>query len=411
MFAARSPFSSIARALSLRALLAAAAFALPLPALAAPPEDARTILQRARGQQALTNYEEAVTNYEAFAQAYPADAEAPSALKEALVIRIALGQLDLATRDAELFHRNYGVKQPGEAATVLVGLAAAHVERDDFATGKKLLDSGMAFIDRAAPLDKRILAHTLLGRAWLKLGDSKRAEDEFTKVRALWKDPAAALKTLESQGADNRRIAQALTSVGEAHFFFAEQKRVLADSIAFPAYTGRGDRDDVHKHLNTKVVDWVKRKRPAIELAEKEYLRIVEIQPAAPPRWVIAAASRVGQMWAHFVSDFRAAPLPKEWMKNGPVPGSSMTYEELRKTYYQAIDEAAEPQKRAARGAFRTCLSYAVKFQYFDAHAQTCVDWLTRFDRAAFPRIDELAPRWGLIAAPGLSAEPLPEAK
>ena len=108
---------------------------------------------------------------------------------------------------------------------------------------------------------------------------------------------------------------------------------------------------------------------------------------------------------------FRAAPLPKEWLQHGTLPGSTMTYDELRSSYFKQIDEAAEPQKRAARGAFRTCLNYAVKFQYFDAHAQSCVDWLTRFDRGAFPRIDELMPRWGSIAPPGLSTEPLPEPK
>lgn len=381
-----------------------------LPARAVePPDDRGVLLQRARGQQALASYEEAAGGLEAFAHNYPAEGEAPASLKEALVLRLGMGQLDLATRDVELFSRNYGKKQPSESASLLVGIAAAHVEHDDFATGKKLLDTGMAFIDRAAPLDRRILAHALLGRAQLKLGDGKRAEAELGKVRDLWKDPAAALKTLEAQGADNRRVGQALTSVGEALFFFAEQKRTQAEAIAFPAYTGRGDRDDVARHLNTKVAEWLRRKRPAIELAEKEYLKIVEIQPAPPPRWVIAAAARVGRMWGNFVSDFRAAPLPKEWLQRGPLPGSTMTYDELRSSYFKQIDEAAEPQKRAAKGAFRTCLNYAVKFQYFDAYAQSCVDWLTRFDRSAFPRIDELMPRWGAIAPPGLSGEPLPE--
>lgn len=378
------------------------------------PEDRGVILQRARGQLALANYEVAIEGFENLARLYPADDEAPTALKEAIVLRLGMGQLDLAGRDAELFLRTYGSKQPSEAATVLVGVAQAYADHDEPAVAKKLFQPSMDFIDRAAPLDKRLVAHALLGRSLLALGaptDRRKAEEELDKVRALWKDPAAAVKTFTEQGVDTRRVGQALNAVGEAYFFFAEQKRAAAEAIPFPAYTGRGDHEDVLAHLNTKVVDWVKKKRPAIELAEREYLKIVDLQPVAPPRWVIASAARVGQMWGHFVTDFRAAPLPKEWSSNGPVPKMAMTYADLRKLYFKKIDEAAEPHKRAARGAFVTCLRTSIKFQYFDAHAESCAEWLSRNYKSEFPRIDELRPRSGLLAPPGLSIAPLPEPK
>ncbi|MFO0761298.1 MAG: tetratricopeptide repeat protein [Byssovorax sp.] len=394
-------------ALSLLLVSAAALAADPLASGAI--EDKGTMLQRARGKQALLLFEDAASGYEDFARHYPADAEAPVALKDALILRIGMGLLDQATKDAELFLRSYGAKLPSESSVVMLGLATAYADRSDFAVAKKILESSMSYIDRAAPLDKRLVAHALLGRCLLSLGDRKKAEAELDQVRALFKDPASAVKTFEGQGADMRRIGLALNAVGEARYFFADQKRLAAEAIAFPNYAGKGDMEDVKKHLNTKVRDWIGKKRPAIEAAEKEYLTIVDIQPAPPPRWVIAAAARVGEMWAHFVSDFRAAPVPKEWMSGGTVPGSKMTYAEVRKAYFEQIDAASAPQRQAAAGAYRTCFNYAVKFQYFDDNVTSCLGWLTRNEKAKFPRIDEIAPRWGFLGMPGLSTEPLPE--
>jgi hypothetical protein len=49
-----------------------------------------------------------------------------------------------------------------------------------------------------------------------------------------------------------------------------------------------------------------KKKRPAIETAQAEYIKIVELKPSPPPMWVIAAGSQVGGLWGNFVKEFRA---------------------------------------------------------------------------------------------------------
>jgi hypothetical protein len=212
---------------------------------------------------------------------------------------------------------------------------------------------------------------------------------EYNKVRGLWKDPAAVVKKIQ-EGGDERRVYKALTAVGEALFFFAEQTRKDVEKIKFPEYRGAGNREDVIKHINTKVKDWVSKKRPAIEGAEKEYKKIVDLQPSPPPRWVIAAGSRVGQMWGRFVAEFRAAPIPKEWKGHGVVPGTAdLTYDELRGEYFAKLDEASEPQKQTAKGAFKTCLDYSVKFQYFDEYSRKCEEWLSKNYGAEYHLIDE----------------------
>src|SRR5690606_2692868 len=98
-----------------------------------------------------------------------------------------------------------------------------------------------------------------------------------------------------------------------------------------------------------------------------------------PPKWVIAAGSRVGDMWGTFVKEFRAAPIPT-WMKQDF---------EIRTAYYGALDDASEPQKQMAKGAYRTCLDYSVKYQYFDSFSRTCEEWLAENYKTEYHLIDE----------------------
>ena len=96
-------------------------------------------------------------------------------------------------------------------------------------------------------------------------------------------------------------------------------------------------------------------------------------------------------MWGKFVAEFRAAPIPSEWKKNGPHPViPDLTYEEIRGNYYAALDEASEPQKQAAKGAFKECLDLSVRFQYFDEFSRACEVWLAKNYKAEYHVVDEL---------------------
>jgi hypothetical protein len=153
----------------------------------------------------------------------------------------------------------------------------------------------------------------------------------------------------------------------------------------------------VLKFINTKVKDWMTKKRPAILEAEKEYLKIVQIKPVPPPQWVISAGSAVGNMWGNFVAEFRAAPYPKEWDKKGESPfgdpkeptAPPLLWSEIRAQYLASLDAASEPQKRRAKQAYITCLGYSVKYQYFDEDSRACEEWLSKNYPAQFHLIDE----------------------
>jgi hypothetical protein len=210
------------------------------------------------------------------------------------------------------------------------------------------------------------------------------ASKEYAAVRKLWEDPKAAVASIEGipdedANAKQRRLGRALEAVGEALFFTAEEKKARVDKIAFPEYKGPGTKEGVIKHIQTKVKDWIGKKRPLIDEASTEYIKIVNLQPVPPPRWVIAAGSRVGDMWGRFVKEFRAAPIPDSMKKDY----------EIRTAYYGALDEASEPQKQQAKGAYQTCLGYSVKYQYFDEFSRNCEEWLADNYKNEFHVVDE----------------------
>src|SRR6185295_6353322 len=136
-----------------------------------------------------------------------------------------------------------------------------------------------------------------------------QAQSEYAKVVGTWKDPQKASASImkiegEDEAAKQRRLGKALTAVGEGMFYFAEKKRDKLEALKFPVYKGSGSKEDVLKHLNTKVKPWMDKKTPLIKDASLEYKKVIDLQPAPSPQWVIAAGARVGSMWVQFVEEF-----------------------------------------------------------------------------------------------------------
>ena len=335
--------------------------------------------------QAIAVYDKAASFFEKYAADTQYKGEfADKALSDAVVLRLGLGQEEEAIDDAAKFNRYHGRKKPRQTAQIAFAVASHFAEKKEWAKVVKYLRGNMRFIDTKATLDVRVQSYALLGRSMVMQKKARQAAPDYGKVVGIWKDPkAAAAQIMSIKGEDEmsktRRLGRALEAVGEALFYFAEQKREKVDAVKFPEYKGPGDKEKVLTHINTKVADWIKKKKPLIEDASGEYKKIIDLQPAPPPRWVIAAGSRVGQMWGTFVAEFRAAPIP-DYMKKDY---------ELRTAYYGALDDASEPQKQVAKSAFITCLGYSVKYQYFDEYSRTCEKWLAENYKSEFHLIDE----------------------
>jgi hypothetical protein len=277
-------------------------------------------------------------------------------------------------------------KQPapaaGEEAAVRGSLAAARalLDHGDTLRAKQKLDAWIAANDARAPVDARIVAHAARGRALAKLGPAAggaRPEADYGAARDLWSSPAG--RAFADAGGEH--LGDAIDGVGEALYFFAEQKRLEAEKIRYPEYHGSGAREDVLRFVGTKVLAWTRDKKPAIEAAEREYAKVLAIEPVPPTRWVVASAARVGQAWAGYTAELRATPVPKEWNGHGVVPGTAdLTYDELRAEYHRKLDEASEPQREQAKAAFKTCLAFAARGGYADDLSRSCEAWLAKND-------------------------------
>jgi TolA-binding protein len=336
--------------------------------------------------QAIAVYDKAAEFYERYQKAFPRRKNADKALSDALILRLGLGQEDLAIADAKAYAGgNYGNAQ---TASIQFAVGAHYADKEEWDQARKALQGSMGVIDKAAP-DVQLQAHATLARALMKLKSDAQARSEYGKVRSIWGSTGAAVAQKindaypnETQDQKDRRLGKALDAVGEALFMAAEEEKARkVDVLKFPVYQGSGNKDDVLKHIATKVKDWYQKKGKAIEEVDKDYQKVTELQPIPPPRWVIAAASRAGLMWGNFVDEFRAAPIPKEW-KNDP---------EIRGTYYQSLDEASQPIKDGkAKPALVACLNKSVKVQYFDEYSRDCEKWLAKNYKSEYHIVDEL---------------------
>ncbi len=338
--------------------------------------------------QAIAVYDQAAEWYEKYAKADKNADKADAALSDAVILRIQLGQEAEAISDAQIFTRNYGANKPAQTAQIAFAVGAHYAEKEDWDKAKATLSGYMGVIDKAAP-DVQVQAHATLARAYthIRNGDGN-AKGEYAKVRTIWQNPddaAARIKSAypgEDESQYYKRMAKALNAVGEAYFAAAEeQRKTKVDPLKFPEYKGPGDKDTVLKHIKTKVAEWYKKKSDAIRSVEPEYVKILELKPEPPPKWVIAAGSRSGGMWGDFVDDFRRAPIPEAWKKDN----------EIRGTYYDALDGASQPFKdNNAKPALKKCLDLSVKYQYFDEFSRNCEVWLAKNYKAEYHVVDEI---------------------
>jgi tetratricopeptide (TPR) repeat protein len=338
--------------------------------------------------QAIAVYDKAAEWYEKYARTNPKGENADQALSDAVILRLGLGQEEQAIDDAKLFTKNYGASKPVQAASIAFAIGAHYADKEEWEKAKDALSKSMGIINKSAP-DIQVQAHATLGRVYTKLKNSETLADKsYAKVRSLWTNPADAESKIraaypsEDDAQKERRLGKALNAVGEAYFYSAEKKRRAdVETLRFPAYKGAGDKESVLKHINTKVKDWYTKKMAAIQKVEPEYVKILELKPVPPPKWVIAAGSRAGLMWGDLVDDFRAAPIPEAWKKDA----------EIRGTYYAALDNASEPFKvNHAKPALKKCLDLSVKFQYFDDYSRNCEVWLAKNYKAEYHVVDEL---------------------
>lgn len=351
----------------------------------------------AKNLESVGEYGEAAQIVETAVRRFAKSDEAPEALLHATELRLGLGELDRAIDDVRTFSKNYGGKRPDDIPELVVSVATELWNRGRAQELPAFLEQWAKLVDRHGNVRHRALTHALWGRVHAHGGATAKAAAEFDLVRSLWVRPEEGVKQLQALGGNesdqDRRLGQTLAAVGEALFFFGEQKRAEAEALRFPEYTGSGDKESVRRFVQSKASEWMKVKLAAIEVADREYQFILQIQPAPPPRWVIAGAGRVGFLWSNFVADFRRAPTPKEWSSSAPLPGTTITGVELKKLYLEQLASLSEPYRERSKQAFQMCVAQSVRFQWVDEHSRACRDWLEKRYPKTWIRMDELAPQ------------------
>jgi tetratricopeptide (TPR) repeat protein len=353
---------------------------------------------------ALAIYGQAATWYERFARAFPgqdgqncAEEDAPAniraalesacreaiahtALQNAVFFRLGLGEEETAIEDAELFARNYSRRLPRETSQVIFSLGTIYERQRNWT---KVVDHYRGFLrrfNRQALPQQVVRANVEIGKAYWNANDKNRAEGAFRDaMRAYSGGAVEAINGLADVEADQKAVwvFEAKDAASEALFYLAEYKYAEFTAIAFPTYRGGRSLERVNAWATEDFMPWVERKRTALMAAQAEYERIAELQI---PRWEIAAAARIGEMWRSFVDEFRDAPVPDE-VEND---------DELRDIYLGRLDEVSEPFVRQAIDKFEFCLITSTRVRWFNNFSQQCEQELNRLNPQEYPLAAEL---------------------
>jgi tetratricopeptide (TPR) repeat protein len=346
--------------------------------------------------QAIAIYDQAAGWYERYAASGHDASKGATALSDAVVLRLGLGQHQQALTAARSFDQRFGRTQPRQAAQIAFAVGHHHAEHARWRDAKRTLERSLQRIDKHGSPEIVLQTWSLLGRTHVALERRREADKYFAKAAKA--DVAKLKKRVEALDGtprqNNRKLGRALDAMGEALFHFAEVERVRAEALTYPSYRGAGTVADVKRFIEGPVSSWLQKKKPAIEHATKAYMRVVELNaPAPPPRWAVASGAAVGGMWGKLVEDVMSAPYPKDWDQPGIIPGSQppTMWQELRASYQAGLEQAVKPYRKVAKGSYTSCLEYGILYQYFDGELRQCEQWLGKNFPNEFHVVDELS--------------------
>jgi hypothetical protein len=290
--------------------------------------------------------------------------DARDVIRMASYARVALGHTSPATKDMALFAKGASKADKEEHTAMRIALAAKLNDGTDHAAAQRVLGATPDPSSRLMPV-----WHAEIGRASAGQKRDAAASQSFRKVLETWQAiaPADLRQRLGSAEpwpmVDRERMVEA---VGAAHFFFAEQARAKADNMPFPKYKGPGTVTGVTDFVNTSVGPYVRDRQARLLEADDAYRKVSEVRPVAPARWVVAAASRVGQMWVGFARDVADSPAPAPVAKDA----------DLEEGYRRTLRESMVPVVDKARRAFVVCRDAAERSRIDDEFSRACSSWL-----------------------------------
>ena len=265
--------------------------------------------------QARADFERAVASYESYAEAtHYSGREAALALYRAARLRQLLEPASCATDATQRFVAGFAPTHPRLAAELLLSAArcGAH-ERNWTATAALLTPKALGWLERSELLDALFEARSLLASAKFAVHDAASGRELLLANYRLAETPGRLFLSVAASGGNLADLKRGLDASGEARFFVAEQvgERVRARRIV--PFQGERTKDRLHEYVSSHVDDWYARHQRELVGLDPLYERVLQIKYEAPPRWVVAAAQRVGHGWAMFVEDVRSVPTLPMW--------------------------------------------------------------------------------------------------
>ncbi len=380
---------------------------------------------------AIAMYKDAADYYEQFSKKYSGEANAPVALQNATAFRLGLGDYEKALADANLFIKNYtsgAKKKPIEVAMVAFSIGQIYKRQKMWADVIKSYDSFTKKYKASGVVDLRIRAYIEIGEAWTQKKDEKKALAAYEAaaklftVEALAAIQGAGNTPEEIEGDKTLRAGLMLDAGSQALFYMGEREYATFNTIKFPdfnpdkiekiiysdnpeeaklqkeLYTNKyyNESEDAwkkHKNLmkfqtwsKTDLKTWAEKKIAAKTKAEDNYAKVLDFKV---PRWVIASAARLGDMYFQFFEAYYNAPVP-DIIKEDP---------ELLDIYNDQRDADALQNKDKAITGFQICLEEAKKNQWFNEWSILCEKSLNKLDPKSYSVSSEIR------AVPKLSKE------
>jgi hypothetical protein len=288
-------------------------------------------------------------------------------LGRAIRIRFALGDDAKGLADLAEFRKHHATNAPVAAADLELELAEHYSRTKKYAELGQHISRILPQIQKLGRFEQELRARAFSARASFEQKQRAAAQKEIEAIVKDWSLKGKAfLKSVPE--AELTRAGLALNAVGEALFLRAEEAREKADALGAPAFTGKKDTKSVQAYLAKDFKGWMEKRKKLIDDANTRYRDVLDLQPVPPPKWVVHSAQRTGQMLESFAAEFKKVPVPAEIQKDP----------ELARVYQESLDGALEPQVGAARMAFKTCQTFARKFDQRDEVSRRCDDWLAQ---------------------------------
>lgn len=338
-----------------------------------PTEPVSALLDRARAEDARTEYQVALALYEAHARRClgsptavleseePCEQAGPALLR---AFELARGLADpaAAERVAVLYTEHMLYAHPREATRIGYELAEMHLDAGRLDAADAALARWVTLFDDP-PSGQAIVADAMRGRIATLEGRAQRAAIFFRRAERRYESDR---DELEADGPIPLELVR--QSVADARILRAEPfvRRFLATSAPRERAS-----DDAEAWWRRVITPWRVRVERRLLLARMELERVYEL---GSPRHSVIAAARIGEMYGHLADLHASMSLPDDdWIV------ALLRRGEDRPGYDEALAH------------FETCVSWASHHGVAPRWARRCEEGLHALDPARYPLPSELS--------------------